>query len=64
MQTEDRVFFVTEHLARRWHISPRTLERWRYERRGPPWVTVGGRVLYELANIRAYEDAGFIRAQA
>jgi hypothetical protein len=45
-------------LARRWHLSPRTLERWRTERRGPTFVRlVGshGRVLYRLLDVIEYE---------
>jgi hypothetical protein len=44
-------------LARRWRISPRTLERWRYLRFGPNYVKVGGRIVYLLADVEAYENA-------
>jgi hypothetical protein len=44
-------------LARRWRISPRTLERWRYLRFGPNYIKVGGRIVYLLADIQAYEEA-------
>ena len=44
-------------LARRWRISPRTLERWRYLRFGPNYIKVGGRIVYLLADIQAYEQA-------
>mgnify|MGYP006165786907 CR=1 FL=1 len=46
-----------EHLARRWGISPRTLERWRVEGRGPRYMKIGGRVLYRLEDIEAYETS-------
>lgn len=42
-------------LARRWKVSPRTLERWRWEGCGPAYLKVGGRVLYRLADVEAYE---------
>ncbi len=42
-------------LARRWKISPRTLERWRWLREGPRYLKLGGRVLYRVADIEAYE---------
>jgi hypothetical protein len=42
-------------LARRWSLSHRTLERWRWQRRGPRYLKVGGRVLYRLDDIEAYE---------
>jgi hypothetical protein len=44
-------------LSRRWSISPRTLERWRWLRQGPPYIKVGGRVLYRLDDVEAFEAA-------
>jgi hypothetical protein len=45
-------------LSRRWSLSPRTLERWRWERRGPRHLKVGGRVLYRLEDVEAFERNG------
>ena len=42
-------------LARRWRMSHRTLERWRWLGLGPPHIKLGGRVIYRLADIEAYE---------
>jgi hypothetical protein len=42
-------------LSRRWKVSPRTLERWRWQKTGPDFLKVGGRVVYRLADIEAYE---------
>ena len=43
-------------LARRWAMSPRSLERWRWTGvGGPPFLKVGGRVVYRLADIEAFE---------
>ena len=44
-------------LSRRWRLSPRTLERWRCQGTGPQYLKVGGRVVYRLADIEAYEAA-------
>jgi hypothetical protein len=44
-------------LARRWHVSPRTLERWRWLDRGPAFVRLGGRIVYRLEDVEAYEAA-------
>ena len=44
-------------LARRWKLSPRTLERWRWLELGPPFLKVGGRVLYRIEDIEAFELA-------
>jgi hypothetical protein len=42
-------------LARRWRISHRTLERWRWLRLGPAYFKAGGRVVYRLEDVLAYE---------
>ena len=49
-------FLNQVHLARRWHISPRTLERWRWTGEGPAYVKIGGRVVYRLDDVQAYEN--------
>lgn len=50
-----KIHITQNELARRWAISPRTLERWRWIGGGPRFIKVGGRVLYSLAEIEAYE---------
>jgi DNA-binding transcriptional MerR regulator len=42
-------------LARRWKISPRTLERWRWLGLPPKFLKVNGRVLYRLEDIEAHQ---------
>ncbi|HIJ43354.1 MAG: helix-turn-helix domain-containing protein [Rhodospirillales bacterium] len=42
-------------LAERWNISKRTLERWRWIGEGPAYLKIGGRVVYRLEDIEAYE---------
>ncbi|MEO9298781.1 helix-turn-helix transcriptional regulator [Devosia alba] len=44
-------------LADRWNISHRTLERWRWTGEGPRFVKLGGRVVYRLEDIEAFEYA-------
>src|SRR6266550_6741622 len=55
MTTLDLKHLTQEQLARRWNISPRTLERWRWLKQGPTYLKVGGRVLYRLEDIDAFE---------
>ena len=43
-------------LARRWKMSPRTLERWRWQGQGPRHMKLGGRVVYRLEDIEAFEN--------
>jgi hypothetical protein len=42
-------------LARRWKLSPRTLERWRWLGQGPRYCKIGGRVVYRLEDVEAHE---------
>jgi len=42
-------------LATRWNVRPRTLERWRWLGEGPPFIKIGGRVVYRLEDVEAYE---------
>ena len=49
--------FNQAELAFRWRISPRTLERWRWSKTGPVYLKIGGRVIYRLEDIEAFEIA-------
>lgn len=51
---------MTKHLnqidlARRWNISHRTLERWRWRQEGPQFIKLGGRIVYRLEDVLSYE---------
>lgn len=42
-------------LAKRWGISPKTLQRWRSEGRGPKYLKLSKRVAYPLDEIQNFE---------
>ena len=42
-------------LSRRWSLSPRTLERWRWLGVGPRYLKIVGRVVYRLDDIEEFE---------
>ena len=42
-------------LARRWRVSPRTLERWRWLGQGPAYLKLGAAVAYPLDDLEALE---------
>jgi len=44
-----------KQLATRWHLSPRTLEQWRWLGKGPRFLKIGARVLYDEKEINAFE---------
>ena len=47
----------SRELSERWNISRRTLDRWRWAGEGPPFLKLGGRVVYRIADIEAFEEA-------
>jgi hypothetical protein len=42
-------------------IAPRTLANWRSRGLGPKFAKIGGRVLYRLADVEAWEDSRTFR---
>jgi hypothetical protein len=42
-------------LARRWRVSERTLERWRWLKQGPSYLRIGGRVAYRVQDVEEFE---------
>lgn len=45
-------------LAKRWRMSQRTLERWRWQGIGPTYLKLGMRIVYRIADIEAFEQKG------
>ena len=52
---QQKTCLTHKELARRWTISHRTLERWRYTGEGPQFMKIGVRVAYRLEDVEAYE---------
>jgi hypothetical protein len=50
-------FLTGKQLARRWGLSRRTLERWRWLDQGPTYVKLGGKVVYRITDIADFERA-------
>lgn len=44
-------------LAERWLISPRTLEQWWWQGRGPRYLKICRHVIYRLSDVEAFEAA-------
>ena len=56
---------LTEQLlAQRWHCSNSRLQRWRTASTGPRYLKIGGKVLYRIEDIRAYEVASLVKTRA
>lgn len=52
---ENSVHLTPKQLANRWHLSEKTLERWRCQGTGPHFLKLGNRVLYPLEQIEVTE---------
>lgn len=50
-------------LSRRWHVSIRTLEAWRWRNEGPAYLKIRGRVIYRLEDVEAFEAASRVVTQ-
>lgn len=48
-------YLTQPELADRFRVSPRTLERWRWLKTGPNYIKLGGKIVYALEDVEAYE---------
>jgi hypothetical protein len=48
-------YYSEKMVARRWGISVRTIQRWRWINEGPTYVRIGGRVRYDIKALEEYE---------
>lgn len=62
-QPQPTEHFHQYHLAKRWQISHKTLERWRYLKVGPNYLKIGGRVVYRIEDIEAFEEQQLVRCE-
>jgi predicted DNA-binding transcriptional regulator AlpA len=53
--TEDRVLTQKE-LAARWNMTPRTLQNWFNDGKGPKRVSLGNKIGYRLSDVAQYEE--------
>ena len=55
---------TTKEAAKLLHRSPRTLEDWRSQGRGPAFIRDGQTVLYREPDIEAWEESRLVRPAA
>lgn len=55
MPDRNVIFLTQQELAARFRISQRTLERWRWRKTGPAYIKLGGKIVYDLNDVEAYE---------
>lgn len=54
MNDEDTL--TTKQLAKRWNMASITLQQWRALNRGPNYIKNGKSVVYQIEEIRKYEQ--------
>ena len=54
-QLASKLGLTEPQLAGALGVTPRTLERWHWLGQGPRFLKIGGKVIYRLADIEAYE---------
>ena len=50
------IFWNEVELARRWGISHRTLQRWRSQQKGPPYLKLCGKIVYSGNDVIRWEN--------
>ncbi len=60
----DRRVLNENELAQRWGVSPKTLQRWRSEGRGPRYLKLSKRVSYPLEAILDFENSALHESTA
>lgn len=55
LSPSDRRVLNENELAQRWGLSPKTLQRWRSEGRGPRYLKLSKRVSYPLESVIEFE---------
>ncbi len=45
-----------KQLAERWSLTPHTLMAWRKKNKGPPFMRIGQKIFYKLADVELFED--------
>ena len=61
-QIVSQEFLTQLDLARRWRMSPRTLERWRWLGKGPQFIRIA-HVLYSLEDVKSFERDHLVAAK-
>ena len=51
-----------EELAKRWGVTKKTIDNRRYRGQGPSYFKIGGKIMYDLEDVKRMEDASYIHA--
>lgn len=48
---------TVQDLTKRWEVTPKTLQNWRWNGKGPEYFKVGRTIKYRLEDIESFETA-------
>lgn len=58
-------FLTPDQLAKRWRLHKKSLARWRAEKKGPPYMKLGGSknaaIYYRMQDIMKWEKQHMVR---
>ena len=49
-----------EDLAKRWGVTKKTIDNRRYRRQGPSYFKIGGKIKYDLEDVRRMESESYV----
>ena len=52
-----------EELAKRWGVSKKTIDNRRYRGQGPSYFKIGGKIKYDLEDVRRMEGESYINIE-
>jgi hypothetical protein len=61
MTIPDKIYLTRRELAARWRMSWQTVANMACEGRGPAFIRVGGRALYAMSDVIAFEAARMVQ---
>lgn len=61
---QQRIWLITEDVARRFRTTPGTVRYWRHIGYGPEGVRIGRRTLYDAAEVDRWEAEQLAKAKA
>ena len=50
-------------LARRWGVTPKTLQNWRYKGKGPAYLKICGHIVYRQDDVEQFETNNYHRLE-
>ncbi len=57
----DEVLLTTDEAAALMRLAPETLKKWRRTKQGPPYASLGRRVVYRRRDVQSFIDDHFDR---